>query len=129
MKFVKKLFQELCIKGSVSRVIGFLLWGVKNSYRTRAIISRGLYIYYPIFHCCLYSRVVNIRDNSCIKQENSSKNQWFIIKSGFKSRVDYNGVCTVCIFLSKTEHTPMKLLYIVNRHNAGSTKIGHNFRK
>ena len=25
-------------------------------YRTRAIISRGLYFFYPIFHCGLYFR-------------------------------------------------------------------------
>ena len=28
-------------------------------YRTRAIISRGLYIFYPIFHCGLYCRAVS----------------------------------------------------------------------
>ena len=27
-------------------------------YRTRAIITRGLYFFYPIFHCGLYSRAV-----------------------------------------------------------------------
>ena len=31
-------------------------------------------------------------------------------------------------FLAKTEHTPRKLMYFVNRPNAESTKIGHNFR-
>ena len=25
-------------------------------YRTRAIITRGLYLFYPIFHCGLYLR-------------------------------------------------------------------------
>ena len=29
-----------------------------NMYRTRAIITRGLYLFYPIFHCGLYSRAV-----------------------------------------------------------------------
>ena len=28
-------------------------------YRTRAIITRGLYLFYPIFHCGLYLRAVN----------------------------------------------------------------------
>ena len=37
-------------------------------YRTRAIISRGLYIFYPIFQCGLYCRAVNITDNLCTKQ-------------------------------------------------------------
>ena len=32
-------------------------------YRTRTIISHGLYIFYPIFHCGLYCRAVNIKDN------------------------------------------------------------------
>ena len=40
----------------------------KVRYRTRAIISRCLYIFYPIFHCGLYCRVVNITDNLCAKQ-------------------------------------------------------------
>ena len=32
--------------------------GYENRYRTRAIITRGLCIFYPIFHCGLYCRVV-----------------------------------------------------------------------
>ena len=32
-------------------------------YRTRAIITRGLYIFYPIFQCGLKSREVNITDH------------------------------------------------------------------
>ena len=27
-----------------------------SNYRTRAIITRGLYLFYPIFHCGLYFR-------------------------------------------------------------------------
>ena len=51
---------------------------LKNShlnilYRTRAIISRDLYNFYPIFHCGLYSKAANITDNLCTKQGNSSK--------------------------------------------------------
>ena len=30
----------------------------QSRYRTRAIISRGLYNFYPIFHCGLYCRAV-----------------------------------------------------------------------
>ena len=41
-------------------------------YRTCAIITRGLYIFYPIFHCGLYCRAVSITDNLRTKQENSS---------------------------------------------------------
>ena len=44
----------------------------KLNYRTRAIINRGLYIFYPIFHCGLYCRAVNITDNLCTKKGNSS---------------------------------------------------------
>ena len=46
---------------NVTRMIGFLLIQLLildktlffkfHLYRTRAIISRGLYIFYPIFHC------------------------------------------------------------------------------
>ena len=42
------------------------------TYRTRAIITRGLYIFYPIFHCSLYCRAVSVTDNLCTKQGNSS---------------------------------------------------------
>ena len=41
-------------------------------YRTRAIISRGLYTFYPIFHCGLYCRAVSITENLCTKNGNSS---------------------------------------------------------
>ena len=44
----------------------------KDTYHTRAIISRGLYIFYPIFHCGLYCRAVSITDILCTKQGNSS---------------------------------------------------------
>ena len=33
---------------------------LKNYYRMRAIISRGLYMFYLIFHCSLYCRAVSI---------------------------------------------------------------------
>ena len=39
----------------------------ENMYRTSAIISRGLYIFYPIFHCGLYCRAVSIADSLCNK--------------------------------------------------------------
>ena len=37
-----------------------------------AIISGGLYIFYPTFHCGLYCRAVSVTDNICAKQGNSS---------------------------------------------------------
>ena len=43
-----------------------------TNYHTRAIITRGLYIFYPIFHCSLYCRAVSVTDNLCTKQGNSS---------------------------------------------------------
>ena len=42
------------------------------AYCKRAIITRSLYIFYPIFHCGLYCRAVNVTDNLCTKQGNSS---------------------------------------------------------
>ena len=44
----------------------------QTKYRTRAIKTRGLYIFYPIFHCGLYCRAVSVTDNLCTKQGNSS---------------------------------------------------------
>ena len=43
-----------------------------NKCRTRAIISHGLHIFYPIFHGGLYFRAVSITNNLCTKQGNSS---------------------------------------------------------
>ena len=51
-------------------------------YRSRAILSRGLYSFYPIFHCGSYCRAVSITDNLCIKQ-------WILHFLGLKSAV-YN---------------------------------------
>ena len=45
---------------------------LKVSYHTCAILTRCLYIFYPIFHCSLYCRAVSIRVNSCTKQVNFS---------------------------------------------------------
>ena len=44
----------------------------KLIYPTCTIISRGLYIFCPKFHCSLYNRVVSTIDNLCNRQENSS---------------------------------------------------------
>ena len=38
------------------------------TYPTRAIITRGLYIFYLIFYCGLYSREVNVTDSLCTKK-------------------------------------------------------------
>ena len=43
-----------------------------TNYCKRAIITCGLYIFYPIFHCGLYCRAVSVTDNLCTKQGNSS---------------------------------------------------------
>ena len=43
--------------GKINLLYGF--WEVMSLiYRTRAIITRGLYSFYPIFHCGLYCRAV-----------------------------------------------------------------------
>ena len=47
------------------------------------IIRRGLYNFYPIFHWGLYSKGANIADNTCTKQENSSKTSAFYNKEPF----------------------------------------------
>ena len=44
----------------------------KDTYCTHAIITRGLYIFYPIFHFGLYCTAVSVTDNLCAKQGNSS---------------------------------------------------------
>ena len=49
-------------------VILKLLLNHQSKFRTRAIITRGLYIFYLIFYCGLYSREVNITDSLCTKK-------------------------------------------------------------
>ena len=43
-----------------------------GTYRTHTIITCGLYIFYIIFYCGSYCRVVSVTDNLCAKQGNSS---------------------------------------------------------
>ena len=45
----------------------FVNWAAKLN----AIMSHGLYVFYPIFHCGLYCRVVSITNKLCTKQANS----------------------------------------------------------
>ena len=53
-------------------VIPFIYFYLELMYRTRANITRGLYIFYPIFHCGLYWRMDYKSDNLCAKNKNSS---------------------------------------------------------
>ena len=69
-------------------------------YRRRAIITCGLYIFYPTYHCGLYCRAVSVRDNLCSKQDFffqflGLKSAVYNIESGFKPRADYDGARTV----------------------------------
>ena len=41
-------------------------------YPVRANLTRGLYIFYPIFHCGLYCSAVSVTDNLCTKPGNSA---------------------------------------------------------
>ena len=43
-----------------------------HTYHTHAIITRSLYIFYPIFHCGLSCRAGSVTDDLCSKHENSS---------------------------------------------------------
>ena len=54
---------KTCTKTVIANNIG-------HTYHTRTIITRGLYIFYPIFHCCLYCRVVSVADSLFSKQGN-----------------------------------------------------------
>ena len=81
----------------------FLDMSSEKKYRTLAIISCGLYIFYPFFNCGLYcpsvskesgfSLAVNITDNLCTKKGNSQIRGLQLC--AFKSRVGYDGAHTV----------------------------------
>ena len=45
---------------SLETILLIILMLRRSVYRTRAIITRGLYLFYPIFHCGLYCRAVYI---------------------------------------------------------------------
>ena len=63
-------------------------------YRTRAIINRGLYFFYPIFTLA----EAYIADSLCTKNENSS---FFNLKiHGLYTRAAYDGTRTVHFILS-----------------------------
>ena len=61
---------------------------MKSKYRTRAIITRGLYIFYPIFedHFFVFKEVFFTKFFPYV---------WLVFKSGFSSRSGYDGVRTV----------------------------------
>ena len=63
------------------------------NYSTCGIISRGLYTFYPIFHCGLYCRAFSITDNLFFHF--LPKIPRFIIESGFKLKASYNEAYTV----------------------------------
>ena len=84
---------------------------------TRAIISRGLYIYYPIFHCGFYCRAVSNRDNFCNKQVSSSI---FGPKIRDYNRMGYKDLCTVSTLLN------VKLMKLYSLDHSGFLK-NHSF--
>ena len=60
-------------------------------YRTRANISRGLYIFLSHFSLRLVLQTIYV-----LNKEIWAKNPRFIIEIGFKSKAGYNGARTVC---------------------------------
>ena len=60
-------------------------------YRTCAIITRGLYTFYPIFEGlkCFFTGAFFVKFWTYV---------WLVFKSGFKSRAGYSGVPTVICF-------------------------------
>ena len=60
------------------------------SYRTRAIITRGLYTFYPVFK-------VQNRFFKGLFFLKFWPYVWLVFKSGFKSRAGYNGARTVVL--------------------------------
>ena len=61
-------------------------------YRTRVIISRGLYIFYPFFTSAYNQQQLILKTIYLVNKEILQK------KSVYKSGAGYNGACTVYIF-------------------------------
>ena len=59
------------------------------NYSMRAIISRGLYIFYPIFHCGLYCRAVYNAERSIFHDS-------FFIQVATKNRIDTASILLFC---------------------------------
>ena len=66
------------------------------------------------------------RENAGANWNCNIENTWISVSQVIDS---YSEGLKLDRLLAKIEHTHRKLLYFVNRHNAKSTKIGHNFRK
>ena len=66
--------------------IGIIFFVTFGQDRSSAIISLGLYIFYHIFHCGLYSKAVNITDDFT-KQGNYS------IKSAVYNQERVGSIC------------------------------------
>ena len=71
-------YERFQIKSGARTVIFF-----ENIYRTRAIITSGLYTFYPIFEG--QKRFLRSFFRKILT----------LFKSGFKSRAGYSGACTV----------------------------------
>ena len=56
---------------------------------------RSLYIFYPIFNAVNNQEWLILQTIYLLKKEMWAQNLRLIIKSSFKSRAGYNGVCTV----------------------------------
>jgi hypothetical protein len=61
--------------------------------RTRAIISHDFFT--PFFTAVYIQEWLILKTVYVVSMEILQQNPWFKIKSGFKSRVGYNGACTV----------------------------------
>ena len=57
-KHLTAFFQEINIKVQLCNKLRIIAVNEKANYRTHAIITRGFYTFYPIFHCGLYCRAV-----------------------------------------------------------------------
>jgi hypothetical protein len=58
-------------------------------------ISLDATIYGPLFHCGFFQERLILQTIHVLSKEILQINMRFTIKSGFNSRVDYNGACTV----------------------------------
>ena len=71
-------------------------------YHTHTIISRGLYIFYPIFHYGLYCRAVSITDKICTEKEilqflglkSAVYNRKWVIMASIRNIIYYNAATT-----------------------------------
>ena len=83
-------------------------------YRTRVIITRGLYLFYPIFHCGLYLRAVFTAERLVFT--------WFFIYLRSPQKIEYLSIQSFTYYLKSM---PIFFQVTFNKFNVSMERVAH----